>query len=177
MFRILPRLAGGLLLAAFLAGEGAALATDGPAGGPQWFAITHHWRIRRDATLGGCFAMNVFNEDSLLRVGLNAATENGYIMLGNGTWQTLSPGEKYPVVLKFGKNEPLAGEAGVIAMGESRLLMMALPGEQLLAQFGGSRELDVSSGGKHIMTMDLSGAKYAVAEIQRCQKVGDPFAG
>jgi hypothetical protein len=163
-----------LLTIAALAGETGASAAPGE---PEWFAIVDDWRIRRDDALGGCFAMTIYNDDSVLRVGLNPRSDSGYIMLGHETWNKLAVGQQYPIVLTFAKFEPVTGLAGVIAMGpDARLLVMSLPAERLAALVTGSKTVKVASGGLDIMTLKLDGANAAWDAMLRCQGQSDPFA-
>ena len=60
------------------------------------------WEIRVDASVGnGCFALQEYEDGSIVRIGVDIDNKRLYLFFGNNGWKSLEQGKIYPVRVVF----------------------------------------------------------------------------
>ena len=152
---------------------------------PLW-SHSGDWEIRVDTTLDyGCFALAGYEEDTVLRIGLDPSEGNGYIMVGDPDWQSLEEGKDYAMRVRFGRATPWEAEASALRLGDLPVLVFRFSDITVIREFMRKREVAFIYRGRTITTLSLSGSYRAFEEVVRCQEqvsaglIGsgaDPFA-
>ena len=76
------------------------------------------WQIRVDKSLGyGCFLVGSYTQGTILRIGIDQQSGNGYVMVGNEAWRSLQVGNQYDLALRFDNASPWRGNATARRIG------------------------------------------------------------
>lgn len=148
------------------------------------------WSIGIDRTLNfGCFIYGVYERGTSIRVGLNQADQNGYILVGNPGWQSLEQGKKYDLSFQFDRDPPWSGPASAIVIDGKPSLVLPFNKAEFFRDFAEKQTLFVRYQNTTVATLNLRGSYAAVQELLTCQETvekmrkkpgqeqsGDPFA-
>ena len=145
------------------------------------------WEIRVDRTLGnGCFTYQIYEGNTIFRIGVNKLAGGMYSMVGDPDWKSLEPGKKYPIKVYFGNQTPWSGNAEALSFSGIPVLMLNITSKdnaaQFLTEFMSELSVKVIFKNKSIAHLSLKGTYKAGTELLKCQKVfnevekkGDPF--
>jgi hypothetical protein len=133
------------------------------------YAETGNWAIAVDPTLNnGCLMMSEFEDGSVVRIGFDMTTGNGYILSANPAWGDIVEGQAYPVQIALDGNS-FDGEA-------TGFMIDGLPGADVLFDnpdfFAGlveAQSLTLTHNGNEVMALDISGSADAVLKTIECQ--------
>lgn len=144
------------------------------------------WTVMVDHTLGdGCFLLAGFDNDTVLRIGVNRNSNGGYyVLLGNGAWKSLKAGEQVNLQFQFDNNSPWTGTATGVDFGENVVLLKEnFTKSSFWNEFVNSKVLEVTHDNRQVTKLQLTQAKAAFDELVACQryedsngKARDPFA-
>lgn len=148
------------------------------------------WQIRVDKSLGyGCFLVGSYTQGTILRIGIDQQSGNGYVMVGNGAWRSLEVGNQYDLALRFDNASPWRGNATArrIGSGDMVFLYLSFDRSRFLVELAQRLNLRIFYNGDLVTQLPLRGTNAAVQEMIRCQRVADiarknerpqdPFAG
>ncbi len=127
------------------------------------------WNLWVDHTLGdSCFVMRAYKRGGVFRIGFNPSPSNGYIVLANRAWKSLSTGSKYPIELRFGDRPPWNGNATARKVGDVVALYMDFAGDNLITEMARADVLSIKYQEQIIVKIGLTAAA-TVDELNRCQ--------
>ena len=128
---------------------------------PKW-AEVGGWEIRVDSSVGnGCFAMQVYEDGTVVRIGVNVEKQAIYLLFMNPAWKSIEQGKIYPVRVVFDGVSTYNGE-----MVGHRLAGGAIT----LAHRDLSTAFVKDYQGNQIAGLSLRNTYAAVAEVFNCQK-------
>ncbi len=82
------------------------------------------WEIRVDRTVGdGCFAMQVFERGTILRIGFDVSAQKIYLLFGHDDWKSIEAGKIYPIRAVFDGISTYNGEMTGQAVGKRVFLV------------------------------------------------------
>jgi hypothetical protein len=155
------------LLVALVTGPVQALAEKPP----KW-AEVGGWEIRVDSTVGnGCFAMQIYEDGTVVRIGVDAGEKRIYLLFFNEVWKSLELGKIYPVRIVFDgvstyngemKGHKLAG--GAIVLSHSNL------NTDFVKEFMQRNGMRIYYQGSSIANLSLRNTYAAIGEVFNCQK-------
>lgn len=127
------------------------------------------WSIAVDPTLNnGCLMMSEFDDGSVVRIGMDMTTGNGYILSANPAWGDIVEGQAYPVQIAL-DGTSFDGEA-------TGFMIDGLPGADILfdnpdflAGLVEAQSLTLSHAGNEVMSLDVAGSAEAVVKVIECQ--------
>ena len=133
------------------------------------------WVVRVDTSLGnGCFTYQLYEGNTIFRIGFNKINGGMYFFIGDSDWQSLEEGKNYPIQLYFGNKEPWGGDATAIRFGEIPVLWLDLrssdSASEFLKEFMNELSLNVLFQGESIVLLSLKGTFKAGQELLECQK-------
>lgn len=157
---------------------------------PLWRTVGQ-WQIRVDASLGyGCFLVGSYTRGTVLRIGIDQQSGNGYVMVGNEAWRSLQVGNQYDLALRFDSNAPWRGSATArrIGSGDMVFLYLSFDRARFLVELARRNNMTIFYQGDVVTSLPLRGTNAAVQEMLNCQRAadiarktnrpqGDPFAG
>jgi hypothetical protein len=149
------------------------------------------WQIRVDKSLGyGCFLVGSYTQGTILRIGIDQQSGNGYVMVGNEVWRSLQVGNQYDLALRFDTTSPWRGRATARRIGSGSMVFLYLSFDRarFLVELARRLNMTIFYQGDVVTTLPLRGTNAAVQEMLNCQRVadiarknerpqGDPFAG
>jgi hypothetical protein len=149
------------------------------------------WQIRVDKSLGyGCFLVGSYTQGTILRIGIDQQSGNGYVMVGNEVWRSLQVGNQYDLALRFDNTSPWRGRATARRIGSGNMVFLYLSFDRarFLVELARRLTMTIFYQGDVVTTLPLRGTNAAVQEMLNCQRVadiarknerpqGDPFAG
>ncbi len=144
------------------------------------------WYIRVDRTVGdGCFAMQVFERGTVVRIGFDVASRTIYLVFGHDDWKSLEEGKLYPVVVRFDSGQEYKGEMKGQRLAKTVFLVHHNLNGDFLKDFMQRNAMEVFYRGDSIANVSLKNTYAAVGEVINCQReIGaagsgspDPFAG
>lgn len=146
------------------------------------------WDIRVDRTVGdGCFAMQVFERGTIVRIGFNVASRAIYLVFGHDDWKSLEEGKRYPVVIRFDNSQDYNGEMRGERLGKAIFLVHHNLNADFLKDFMARNTMEIFYRGDSIARVSLQNTFAAVGEVTKCQReIGmaggkprsqDPFSG
>ena len=163
-----------------------AIVFAGPAGAADavlWKNVGG-WGVYVDRSLGdGCYAGNVWEDDTHLRVGFNPSADTLYVMFLNEKWRSLEVGKEYEIEIDFGRNDHWNGVfvGGAFSDGDKFLFMDGVKSE-FVADFMKKTGIRISYEGRELSNLSLRGSYRAFLEALECQRMmgfqstDDPFA-
>jgi hypothetical protein len=155
-----------------------------------WRAVGQ-WQIRVDKSLGyGCFLIGSYTRGTVLRIGIDQQSGNGYVLVGNEAWRSLQVGNQYDLALRFDNTAPWRGRATARRIGSSDMVFLYLPFDRarFLVELARRVNMTIFYNGEVVTSLPLRGTNAAVQEMIQCQRAadiarktnrpqGDPFAG
>lgn len=158
-----------------------------PAQDTREWSQVGHWSIAVDPTLNNsCFALNEYDDGTVLRIGLDLSEDDGiwYIMFGNDRWQSIEAGSDYDVSLKFDREAEWNAVASGIDMGGGVNFLYVFGSDvNFFDEFVRKNTLKLFYDGSTIAQLSLSGSARAINAMLECQEAqeaappADPFAG
>lgn len=164
------RVAAGLLALAFgvLPSLPAAHAETGDTA--KWGQVGS-WQIRVDRTVGnGCFAMQVFERGTVVRIGVDVESNRIYLVFGHDNWKSLEEGKTYPVRVVFDGVSSYDGEMKGQRLGSVIFLTHRDLSTGFVRDFMQRNGMQVFYRGQQIANLSLANTYAAVAEVMNCQK-------
>ena len=81
------------------------------------------WGIRVDQSLGnGCFAGQLYEDGTCVRMGFDLKKKSIFIMLGNAAWRSIEAGKVYQMTFVFDEQQKYSGEMVGVMMGDKVFL-------------------------------------------------------
>jgi hypothetical protein len=141
---------------------------------PLWKTVGG-WEIRVDTTLGnGCFTYQIYEGNTVLRIGVNKLVGGMYAMIGDADWKSLEFGKTYPIKLYFGNQTPWSGNAEALSFNGIPVLMLNIISNDhaalFLTEFMRELSVKVVFKNKSIAHLNLKGTYKAGTELLKCQK-------
>ena len=146
------------------------------------------WDIRVDRTVGdGCFALQVFEHGTIVRIGFDLTNRAVYLIFGNDKWKSLEDGKLYPVVIRFDDSQDYNGEMQGERLAKTVLLVQHNLNTDFLKDFMQRNTMEIFYRGDSIARLSLQNTYAAVGEVINCQheistagtgqRSQDPFVG
>lgn len=151
---------------------------------PKW-AQVGGWETRVDKSVGnGCFAMQRYEDGTVVRVGVNVGQKSVYLLFLNDAWKSLEVGKIYPVRIVYDGVSTYDGEMkGHQLAGGALVLAHSNLSTEFVRDFMQRNSLHIYYHGSRIAALSLRNTYAAVAEVINCQRefgVGprdsDPFS-
>jgi hypothetical protein len=128
------------------------------------------WEIRVDRTVGnGCFAYQVYERGTIVRIGLDMNRNQVYFFFGNVEWKSIEEGKVYRVHFVFDQSSPYDGEMQGQRLGNSVFLSHRNVSEQFVTDFMQRNSLQLYYQGALIANVSLRNTYAAVGEVANCQ--------
>jgi hypothetical protein len=132
------------------------------------------WRVLVDRTLGdGCFAMQVFERGSVLRIGFDVVNQRIYLFFGHDNWKSLEVGKVYSLRIVFdGGASSYNGEMKGSTIGDGGVVFLAHKdlSTAFVKDFMERTNMQVFYRGEQIGHLSLRNTYAAVTEVLNCQK-------
>ncbi|SKA34866.1 hypothetical protein SAMN02745126_05564 [Enhydrobacter aerosaccus] len=132
------------------------------------------WQIMVDRTVGnGCFASQVFEHGTAVRIGFDINEQAIYLLFGNDDWQSLEVGKIYPMRIVFDDGVAVYdGEMQGAALGDESTVFLSHHdiSPDFVKDFMERNVLQVFYQDREIARLSLANTYKAVAEILNCQK-------
>ena len=146
------------------------------------------WMIRVDRSVGnGCFAVQVYDNGTIIRLGFNMDRKTIYLMLGNQAWNSLEVGKRYQMFFVFDGVDRYNGELVATALANGTVLLdHNNVSVNFTKAFMERNAVQIYYQGSRIGNFSLSNTYAAIAEVLNCQRdiagsggggqnVSDPF--
>jgi hypothetical protein len=140
------------------------------------------WEIRVDASVGnGCFAIQQYEDGSIVRLGVDIDNKRLYLFFGNNAWKSLEQGKIYPVRVVFDGVSAYNGEmVGHRLSGGTMVLAHRNLNSDFVKDFMLRNVMRVHYQGSQIANLSLRNTYAAVSEVTNCQSgsggsARDPF--
>lgn len=142
------------------------------------------WKVETDHTLDdNCFLAAKFDDSTSFRVGVEDITKSQfYVIMLNPKWQSLKDNQSYKINLEFDNFGAWSFPAIAGSLDDEPALYGKFANLQFWAEFIKAKVLQITTEGKPVTKLSLSGSNEAFQELGRCQrhqnahKQGDPFA-
>jgi hypothetical protein len=151
------------------------------------------WSVRIDPSLDyGCFLFVEFEEESLLRLGVDPIEGGLYLLVGDPDWQSIDYGKTYAVQLYFGDETPWTADASGFSFDPPEdqpfleIIIDTDPDNTYLfmTEFMQEANMNLHYNGSSIMNLSLRDSYEAGMKLFECQeaansalrKNSDPFA-
>jgi hypothetical protein len=129
------------------------------------------WVIRVDRSVGdGCFAVQVFERGTIVRIGLDITSKRVYLFIGHNEWKSLEVGKLYPVRVVFDGVKSYNGEMKGQTLGHTVFLVHRDLSADLIKDFMERNGMEVFYRGERIANLSLRNTYAAIAEVINCQK-------
>jgi hypothetical protein len=151
---------------------------------PKW-AEVGGWEIRVDSSVGnGCFAMQLYEDRTVVRIGVDIEQNRIYLFFANEEWKSLEQGKLYPVRIVFDGVSTFNGEMhGHRLSGGTMVLAHRNLSSDFVKDFMQRNGMRIYYQGSQIANLSLRNTYAAVAEVYNCQKEfgfgsrqSDPFS-
>ncbi|MEN9408140.1 MAG: hypothetical protein RL216_114 [Pseudomonadota bacterium] len=156
----------------FLAAALAAMVLAGPALAEeelQDYAEAGGWSIAIDPSLNnGCLMYGEFEDNSVVRIGIDMTTGFGYILSANPAWGDIVEGQSYPVTIAL-DDQTFEGEAVGYPIDGLPGANVDFDNPDFLAMLVAAQSLTLSHDGTEVMSLDISGSADAVKTLIECQ--------
>jgi hypothetical protein len=158
-----------LVMAALLQVLIAPIAWSDTNGTAKWGKVGG-WDIRVDRTVGdGCFAMQVFEGGTIVRIGFDVTNRAIYLIFGHDNWKSLEEGKLYPVVIRFDNSQDYNGEMKGQRLGKAIFLVHSNLNADFLNDFMQRNTMQIFYRGDRIASLSLKNTYAAVGEVKTCQ--------
>jgi hypothetical protein len=148
------------------------------------------WQVRVDPSLGhGCFAMQIYEDGTVIRVGFNISNRTIYFTLGNTAWRSLEVGKIYRMRSVFDDQKSYDGELTGRQIGGDGMVFLdhSSVSYEFTHDFMARSGMRIYFRGNQI----LRNTYAALSEVVNCQRemnsaggnvgsqqpAADPFAG
>ncbi len=156
------------LVAAFVVGSPAVVWAQSTV---KWGQVGG-WDIRVDRSVGnGCFAMQGYQDGTVLRIGFNMNAGSFYFTVGNAAWQALQPGAVYPVAFVFDNGSQYRGEMRGVQFGSSVFLLHNSISADFARDFMQRETMRIFYRGAQIAHLSMRNTYAAITEVANCQRV------
>lgn len=130
------------------------------------------WEIRVDPSVGnGCFASQIYEDGTLVRIGVDAEQKRIYLFFANKAWRSLEEGKIYRVRIVFdgasGYNGDMVGyrlSSGSIVLAHRDL------SSAFVKDFMQRNGMRIHYQGNQLSHLSLRNTYAAVGEVYNCQK-------
>ncbi|MGF1554137.1 MAG: hypothetical protein ACFBWO_16795 [Paracoccaceae bacterium] len=153
-----------------------------PGGAPIPYAAPGAWTVAIDPTLGrGCFAMRVWPDGLVLRLGFAPSREASYLFVANDRWP--APETRAGLTLAPDAAGPYRYDARAVDLSGTRALAAGPLSDDLLDALSRAYALAVAVEGGPSAEVSLAGSARALDALIACQREttgaaefgGDPF--
>src|SRR5262249_20347197 len=130
------------------------------------------WAIRVDRSLGnGCFAVQTYEDGSIIRLGFDPNRRTIDFLLGNPAWQSLEAGKKYRIVFEFDGVDRYDGELEGKTLSNGTLVFLDHNNVSVkfTEAFMQRNVMRVYYQGNRIGSLSLANTYAAIAEVLNCQ--------
>lgn len=133
------------------------------------------WSVYVDPSLvNGCFLYTTYDDDTVLRIGVNRkAKDSYYLLFGNDKWTSLQVGNNYDVQIQLDNNSPWNASTVAKQMGDSTVLLSNFTSPVFWNEFIASTGIVITRNGKSVARLSIANTKAAFDELVACQKYGD----
>lgn len=133
------------------------------------------WDIRVDTTLGnGCFTHQVYEGDTVLRIGVDKLNGGMYVLIGDDDWKSIELGKQYPLKIQMGDESPWDGNASAVEIGGFPMLMLRINKNESVGaffkEFMEELHIEFWFSGNSIAKLTLKGSFKAGSELLECQR-------
>ena len=154
------------------AGVAAAIPSQAHAQKAAKWAQVGGWEIRVDQSVGnGCFAMQIYEDGTVVRIGVDVTDKRIYLLFLNDAWKSLEVGKIYPVRIVFdgvsAYNGEMKGhrlEGGTIVLSHRNL------SSEFVKDFMQRNGMRIHYQGSSIANLSLRNTYAALGEVLNCQK-------
>lgn len=138
---------------------------------PKWGDVGG-WAIHVDRSVGnGCFAMQVYDDNTVVRIGVDVEKKSIYLLFANDAWKSIEKGKIYPVRVVFDGVSTFQGEmqghrleGGAITLAHRNL------STDFVKDFMQRNTMRLYYQGNQIAALSLRNTYAAVSEVINCQK-------
>lgn len=135
----------------------------------QDYAEAGGWAIAIDPSLNnGCLMYGEFEDNSVVRIGIDMTTGFGYILSANPAWGDIVEGQSYPVTIAL-DDKTFEGEAVGYPIDDLPGANVDFDNPDFLALLVAAQNLTLSHDGQDVMSLDISGSADAVKTLIECQ--------
>jgi opacity protein-like surface antigen len=135
----------------------------------QDYAEAGGWAIAIDPSLNnGCLMYGEFEDNSVVRIGIDMTTGFGYILSANPAWGDIVEGQSYPVTIAL-DDKTFEGEAVGYPIDDMPGANVDFDNPDFLALLVAAQNLTLSHDGNEVMSLDISGSADAVKTLIECQ--------
>src|SRR5262249_20602608 len=131
------------------------------------------WEVRVDQSLGhGCFAMQLYEDGTVIRVGFNISTRTIYFTLGNPAWRSLEAVKVFRMRFVFDDQKPYDGELTGRQFGSEGMVFLdhSNVSYEFTKDFMERSGVRVYYRGSQITHLSLRNTYAAISEVMNCQK-------
>ena len=126
------------------------------------------WSISIDPSLNnGCLMYGEFEDNSVVRIGIDMTTGWGYILSANPAWGDIVEGQSYPVTIAL-DDKTFDGEAVGYPIDDLPGANIDFDNPDFLAMLVTAQTLSLSHDGNEVMALDISGSHDAVKTLIEC---------
>lgn len=128
------------------------------------------WDVLVDPSVGnGCLIASEFEDGSVVRVGIDAEKDEGYVMAFNAAWGDIVEGETYPISFDL-DGEEYEGEALGVWLDNTPGIEIAFDSEEFIMDLALKNTMTLSHDGEVVMAIDLSGSFAGLEQAIACQE-------
>ena len=129
------------------------------------------WEIRVDSSVGnGCFALQRYEDGSIVRIGVDVDNKRLYLFFGNDEWKSLEQGKVYPVRIVFDGVSTYNGEMnGHQLSGGAMVLAHRNLNSDFVKDFMLRNVMRIYYQGSQIANLSLRNTYAAISEVSNCQ--------
>jgi hypothetical protein len=129
------------------------------------------WQIRVDRSVGhGCFASQLYEDNTSLRVGFDIKKKTIYFMIGNPAWRSLEAGKVYAMKFVFDDHKSYTGELTGVMLGDRVFLDHSDVSYAFTKDFMERNGVRVYYRGAPITNLSLRNTYAAIGEVLNCQR-------
>lgn len=135
----------------------------------QDYAEAGDWAIAIDPSLNnGCLMYGEFEDNSVVRIGIDMTTGWGYVLSANPAWGDIVEGQSYPVTISL-DDKTFDGEAVGYPIDGLPGANVDFDNPDFLAMLVAAQNLTLAHDGNEVMSLDISGSADAVKTLIECQ--------
>jgi len=128
------------------------------------------WAIRVDRSVGdGCFATQLYEDGSAIRIGFDIKKGSMYFMLGNENWKSLEAGKLYRLRFVFDNARSFDGDLTGHKLGERVYLDHSNISSDFAKAFMERSTMQVLFRDTQVAKLSLRNTYAAVMEVAKCQ--------
>jgi hypothetical protein len=134
------------------------------------WGASDYWDVMIDPTLGnGCLIQSAFEDGSVVRIGLDATNNTGYVTAFNEAWGDIEEGKLYPISFDLdgqsfegeARGMYLEGVPGADVMFDNVDFFMSIAERQTMTMY---------HDGAEVLSIDLTGTMAGLAAVLECQE-------